>query len=608
MKLFKRGMSIRWKLVLAYFLLVFVATTIIGAFILSQTEEYYINSERLNMTNVAQEGTLISTLSTYENLYDNADEIQSNVDAWVKSIQLDIFVVDESFDIIASNTANVGKSAIDVLDRTVVLKGLSGEFAETAGEITQQETGIPVMNMAFPIENGGEITGVLYLRADMSSIYDSINQSKVIFVKAMLIALVVTVILGFLISGSITGPIKELTEKAQKMSKGDYSGEIVGRSDDEIGKLAEVLNFLRTEQNRSISEIAAEKTKLETILRYMADGLVAMDLSGRIIHANPAVAEILKTKTENLQNASFDDVMKALKSDMNFESLKEKSGEGPGAETFTNGVFTYAIRYTKFKNDSDEDAGIIMIIQDITERQKLENMQTDFVANVSHELKTPLTTIKSYTETLLDGALEDPETARSFLSIVDTEADRMNRLVKELLQLSRLDYKQEKWHKYEADLVPLLKNAVTKMSMTANQKGQHVNCLFNPDERIAVIMDKDGMEQVVLNILSNSIKYTKEGGRIDVDAYMEDKRAKITITDNGIGIPENEVSRVFERFFRVDKARSRAMGGTGLGLAITKQIVEEHNGSISLESREGKGTKVTITLPLAVQRGQKGIE
>ena len=415
MKFFKKGMSIRWKLVLLYFLLVFVATTIIGAFILSQTESYYIDSERVNMTNVAQEGTLISTLRTYENLRDNEEEIQSNVDAWVKSVQLDIFVVDTSFNIIASNTANVGKSAIDVLDRTIVLRGLSGEFAETTGEVTLQETSIPVMNMVFPIENDRNITGVLYLRADMSFVYESVDQAKIIFVEAMAIALIVTVFLGFFMAGSITVPIKEITEKAEKMSQGDFSGEIVGKSDDEIGKLAEMLNFLRTELNRSISEMTAEKTKLETILRYMADGLIAMDLSGNIIHANPAAADILKSRSDALESASYDEVMKALKSDMSFETLIEKSEEGPAAETFSNGTFTYAIRYTRFKDDSGEDVGIIMIIQDITERQKLENMQTDFVANVSHELKTPLTTIKSYTETLLDGALEDPETAREFL-------------------------------------------------------------------------------------------------------------------------------------------------------------------------------------------------
>jgi two-component system sensor histidine kinase VicK len=249
-----------------------------------------------------------------------------------------------------------------------------------------------------------------------------------------------------------------------------------------------------------------------------------------------------------------------------------------------------------------------MILQDITERQKMENMQRDFVANVSHELRTPLTSIKSYTETLLEGEVSDPKMRHDFLKIIDTEADRMNRLVKELLQLSRLEYRQEKWYKAQGNLISLLESTVKKVELTAKVKKQHLNCIFNEEQQIMVLMDKDGIEQVLLNVLTNAIKYTKEGGRIDIDAFVADRTGKIIVSDNGIGIPEKEVSRVFERFFRVDKARSRAMGGTGLGLAISKQIIEEHEGTIELESKEEKGTKVTITLPLVAMRGKQNIE
>lgn len=254
-------------------------------------------------------------------------------------------------------------------------------------------------------------------------------------------------------------------------------------------------------------------------------------------------------------------------------------------------------RYALFKDENDNNKGIVMIIQDITERQKLENMQRDFVANVSHELKTPLTTIKSYTETLLDGAVSDIETATSFLAVVDTEADRMSRLVKELLQLSRLDYNIEKWDKRANNLTAILKAAVVKIEINAVNKKQHLNCLFDSKKKIPVFADKDRLEQVVLNILSNAIKYTQQKGRIDIDAGMRGQEAYITIKDNGMGIPENEIPRLFERFYRVDKARSRAMGGTGLGLSIAKQIIEEHDGRISIESKEGKGTTVIIVIP-----------
>jgi len=204
--------------------------------------------------------------------------------------------------------------------------------------------------------------------------------------------------------------------------------------------------------------------------------------------------------------------------------------------------------------------------------------------------------------------VDDPDTAAQFLGIIDTEADRMNRLVKDLLQLSRLEHKQEKWNKKESNLISLLKSVVTKVELTAKNKNQHLNCIFDERQKIMTVFDRDGIEQVLMNVLSNAIKYTQEGGRIDIDAMQFGKDARLIVADNGIGIPEKELSRVFERFFRVDKARSRAMGGTGLGLAISKQIIEEHNGSIEIESKEGKGTKVTITLPLSHARGRKNIE
>ena len=462
-------------------------------------------------------------------------------------------------------------------------------------------------SLVFPIGEEDQIKGVLYIREDMTSIYKTIDDSRLIFVQAMVIALLITVVLGFFIARSITVPINDVTEKAEKMARGDFSQEVSVKSDDEIGRLAEMFNLLRKQLNLTLSEISNEKSKLETILKYMADGLIAVDLSGHIIHANPAAMAMLSITADDMENRYYDDIIRNYNEGLMFDKLRENSKDGGNSDIFFYGGSTFAVRYDRFKDENAQDVGIIMILQDITERQKLENMQTDFVANVSHELKTPLTTIKSYTETLLDGHVDDKETETQFLGIIDQEADRMNRLVKELLQLSRLDYKQEKWNKKESNLISLLKSVVTKVEITAKNKNQHMNCIFDEGQKIMAVIDRDGIEQVLLNVLSNAIKYTQEGGRIDIDALRKDRWAQIIITDNGIGIPEKELSRVFERFFRVDKARSRAMGGTGLGLAISKQIVEEHKGAIEIESKEGRGTKVTVTLPLSHIRGIKNI-
>jgi two-component system sensor histidine kinase VicK len=606
----KRWSSIRWRIVFIYFLLVFIATTIIGVFIMSQLEAYYQNSVRSRITDTVREGTLLSSLQSYEDLRGHQEEIQANIVNWSRGISQEIFVVGDDFTIIASNNENlVLKSAVDLLDQRVILRGLNGEDgAESDGIIHAQNKEIQVKNMVFPIEGNGSVKGVLYLREDMSSVYETIDESKIIFVRAMLIALFITVVLGFFIARSITVPINDVTEKAQRMARGDFSQEVSVKSDDEIGRLAEMFNLLRQQLNLTLSEISNEKSKLETILKYMADGLIAVDLSGHIIHANPAAMNMLNITADDMENRYYDDIIKDYTENLIFERLMENSRDGGVADTFSYGGSTFAVRYDRFKDENSQDIGIIMILQDITERQKLENMQMDFVANVSHELKTPLTTIKSYTETLLTGQVDDKETETQFLSIIDTEADRMNRLVKDLLQLSRLDYKQEKWNKKESNLISLLKAVVTKVEMTAKNKKQHLNCIFEENQKIMTVIDRDGIEQVLMNVLSNAIKYTQEGGRIDIDAIQTDKTARLIIADNGIGIPEKELSRVFERFFRVDKARSRAMGGTGLGLAISKQIIEEHNGTIEIESKEGKGTRVIITLPLSPIRGKKNIE
>ncbi|HHU18083.1 MAG TPA: cell wall metabolism sensor histidine kinase WalK [Clostridiales bacterium] len=605
----KRWSGIRWKIVLIYFLLVFIATTIIGVFIMSQLEAYYKNSIRDNISNLVLEGTLLSSFTEYDNLISHQERIQSNIINWSRGIQQEIFVVDDDFTIVASNNEKqILKSAVTLLDQNLIFSGLNGEIAEADGIIKLQNKEIPVKNMVFPIGEEDNIKGVLYLREDMTSVYETIDQSKLIFVRAMAIALLITVVLGFFIARSITVPINDVTEKAEKMAQGDFSQEVSVKSDDEIGRLAEMFNLLRKQLNLTLSEISNEKSKLETILQYMADGLIAVDLSGHIIHANPAAMSMLNISEEDKANKHYDDIIRDYNENLIFERLRENCKDGGVADKFSYGGSIFAVRYDRFKDENAQDVGIIMILQDITAQQKLENMQMDFVANVSHELRTPLTTIKSYTETLLCGQVDDKETTNQFLKIVDTEVDRMNRLVKVLLQLSRLDYKQENWNMREINLIPLIKSVVTRVEMTAKNKNQHLNYIFNDNQKIMSVADRDGIEQVLLNVLSNAIKYTQEGGRIDIDALTVGKNAHIIITDNGIGIPEKEQSRVFERFFRVDKARSREMGGTGLGLAISKQIIEEHKGSIEIESKEGRGTKVTISLPLSITRGKQNIE
>jgi two-component system sensor histidine kinase VicK len=600
----KRWSTIRFRIVLIYFLLVFIAMTVIGVFMISQLEAYQMDLIRSNFTKIVQES--IISLREYEDFNIYKEEIQADILSWAESLREEMFVVDDDFVIIASSNVNyIEKSGLDLLDQDILIRGMSGNITEQDGTLS---SGIPVKTMVFPIEKNGSVKGLVCLRADITSVYKTQHQSRIVFLQAMFVALLLTVVLGFFIARSITVPINDVTAKAERMSLGDFSQEVSVRSDDEIGRLAEMFNLLRDKLNATLAKINSEKNKLEAILKNMADGLLALDTEGRIILANHAAIEMLSIKPEDVGEKTYDEIILNFSKELLHDKIKANCLLGRHHDTVEKSGHVYDIRYDRFKDENDKDAGMVVIFLDVTEQHKLENMQRDFVANVSHELKTPLTTIKSYTETLLDTEIDDRETTVGFLSIIDEEADRMNRLVRELLQLSKLDYKQEKWFKKETNLVNVVKAAMTKVEITATNKGITINRHFDPKQNIMAVIDRDRVDQVLLNILSNSIKYTKEGGTIVVDILEDGGMARVTIEDNGIGISEKEIPRIFERFYRIDKARSREMGGTGLGLSIARQIVEEHKGAISVKSKLGEGTKVTISIPMSTMRGQRNIE
>ncbi len=606
MNIFGRS-SVRWRIALMYFTLFFVVMSLVSVYLVNSIEQYQISALKENIFNTISESNLLQSLGAYDSLSLHGEEIQGILNASWSSFSEELSVVDEDFRICASTNSNLsGYSAADIFDPTIIASCLmDGEPAESDSVISGE---IHVKNLCYKIENGTN-PGVIYIRADLSNINSFVAQSKLIFIQAMVIALLITVVLGFMLAKSITGPINEVTRTVEKMSTGDFSEGVDVQSDDEIGKLAGMFNMLRERLDSTITEISKEKNKLSTILNYMGDGLVAIDLGGKIIHANPVARNILKIPaSRELEGSDYDEVMGHISENIALERIKANC-EKEGVEgMFSMGDSTYAVRYDRFKDETGNDIGIIILMQDITERQKLEEMQRDFVANVSHELRTPLTNIKSYAETLMDGAVEDRETAESFLDIINNEADRMARLVKDLLQLSRLERRSEKMEFRERNIVQLVKECIKKVDISAKRKNQQLNSLFDLKEDIRVMLDKDRMEQVVLNILSNAIKYTQEGGRIDIDIKASAAEVTVAVEDNGIGIPEQDLARVFDRFYRVDKARSRSMGGTGLGLAISKQIVEEHMGTIRAEKARSRGTRFVLTLPRSVHKGVPNIE
>jgi len=590
--------SIRWKFITIYFLLVFIAMIIVGVFIIQQFEDYNLRVVSDNLTRIAREG-LLKSFEKFDDLDANREEVQQDVDTWAKSYQEEILVINMDFKIIAASNSNqINKSAVDILDYQLLTDGYNGQIAET-NSIQKDEDEISVKSMVFPIRDKvtQKVVGILYLRANLTAIYDTLRESENILTKATFWALIITVILGYLLARSVTEPITDVTIKAAKMAKGDFDQVVEVKSDDEIGQLAEMFNYLREKLNITITEVYNEKSKLQTILDYMADGLIAVNNEGKIIHINPTALKMLNLDNMNIENRFYDDIMKDLNTQLTMEYMESHDGSWVGSELIKIKSVTLQANFAPYKDEKGEKAGIVMVLQDITERQRLDNMRKEFVANVSHELKTPLTSIKSYTETLLEGALDDRELSEHFLEVVNSEADRMARLVRDLLQLSSLDYNQTKWNKRESDLVKIIENSILKMSMTAKNRNQSLSFITKED-KLNVYLDIDRIEQVILNILSNALKYTPDDGEIKVFLDKKEQEAVIRIVDNGIGIPKEDIPRLFERFYRVDKARSRELGGTGLGLSIAQQIIEVHQGKIKINSSEGEGTEAVIILPL----------
>ena len=591
--------SIRWKFITIYFILVFIAMAIIGVFIMERFEDYHLRvvSDRLN--NVARSYVLpgIEKIPPDVDLENAKDEYQNVIDTWSQGFfREEIFVINRDFKILASNNSQfIGENAINELEETIIMEGLKGKTLEKNKKGNNSEK--PTKNIVFPIVRAGEVKAVLYLRDNLEDIYETLSKSELILSQATFLALLITVILGYLIAKSVTEPINDVTKKAALMAKGNFNQRVDVKSDDEIGKLAEMFNYLTEKLKTTLAEVYSEKSKMETILNYMADGLIAVNTKGKIIHANPKALEMLSITNKEITDRNYNDIFNELNEKLTLNYIINNNDHWIGNELININDLIYKINYAPYKNEKNEKNGVVLVIQDITEQQKLEHMRREFVANVSHELKTPITSIKSYTETLLSGALDDREISERFLNVIFSESDRMARLVRDLLQLSNFDYRQTDIDKEYRDLVKLSRDSVMKLEMTAKNKNQSLNFITDL-ETLYSYFDYDRIEQVLLNIISNSIKYTEEKGEIDVCLEQRNDKAYLKVKDNGIGIPKEDLPRIFERFYRVDKARARDLGGTGLGLSIAKEIIEAHHGSINIDSESGKGTEVTIVIPL----------
>lgn len=582
--------SIQWKLVSIYILLILLAMEVVGVYLVQSIEKYHVNklSEDLDIKAQLLSGLAERYLYPVPNEQGMEDLVKLGQQAGTEVNY--IVILDEIAGIITSNDETKFQKGQKLLTPEIT----QATFGREARDIREDpRSKIRYMYLAYPVKSGTRVVGIIYLISSMENIYKTIGDTKTVLFIATLIALLVTGVLGYALSKTITGPIQEVTRNAALLAQGNFDRKIQVRSNDEIGKLTGMFNFLTTRLKETMEEISDEKEKMEAILTNMADGVIALNSRGEIIHINPAARQMLSLE-EDPTGKNFESALKDLFK-INPEDFLGEDSRAREVLVKKDKVVIKSI-IAPLKRES-RIIGLILVLQDITKQFSLENMRKEFVANVSHELRTPLTTIKSYAETLLDGAMEEPSVARQFMGVINNEAERMTRLVNDLLELSRLDNKETRWDKKPVSPSALLKDVISKMTVSIRKKNLELETdILQPSPDI--FADRDKIEQVFQNILSNAIKYTPEGGKIFIKLESMDGRVRIIFGDTGIGIPKEDLPRLFERFYRVDKTRSRELGGTGLGLSIAKEIVEAHDGSIAIDSELGRGTRVTILLPV----------
>ena len=401
---------------------------------------------------------------------------------------------------------------------------------------------------------------------------------------------ILCLVMAIVVSMFLNRPIVKLISDAEKMVSSENKSQKNNKKSDEV---VNAFNMMTDELKESLNEMTRQKKQIETIILHMTDGIIAFNMQGEVILVNPAANRLLRLLP---QDKDFKTIFnRKINLDINMEKIIYLENWTSTEQKITVGDKVLNMFFAQFKDENDRPSGVMVLIQDITEHVKLDNMRKEFVADVSHELKTPITSIMGYADTLLEGEY-DKDTQNRFLNVIAEEARRMAKLVTDLLTLSRFDNNQILQEKVKFDLGALVKQCQEKVQIEIDKKKHKVECFVTADVP-NVYADREGIERVVLNILTNSIKYTPDGGTIKIYVGFVYNDAYIKVIDNGLGIPEEDLNRIFERFYRVDKARTRQMGGTGLGLSIAKEILDKNNGSIDIKSEKGKGTEVVIRIP-----------
>ena len=580
--------SLHIKLTLILLLLITSLMAVVGAFLTTSVTSFYIDSFYQQMSSAfgADRKAFVADLRSAAGQPDGADRIQEILEVNAGMLGIDYrtrnyYVLDGT-----SGTYLVGSSDAAALPREQSANLLTARnaVAQADSATVGDESNISAdyMDVAIPIF-GGDNAYIIYILDNKDTVSELNNQLFQIIMQALFI--------GFLLSKTMVGPIEKLTVGAERVAAGDFGSELPVESTDEIGILTGTFNEMAGVLQSTLAAVENERNKLDTLFLHMTDGVVAFDREGHLIHCNPAATELLHRDID--ESCTYEELLGDLHP---FDKVLALQKPNYIEDELVVGDRTLALYLTPFSDQAQ--GGVLILLHDVTEQHRNEERRKEFVANVSHELRTPLTNVRSYAETLRDAEGDIPvETSNSFLDIIITETDRMTHIVQDLLTLSRLDAGNAELVLSRFPFGDAIESVTRANALAAKQHGHTLT--YTPPESLPLIVgDRSRLEQVMMNVIGNAVKYTPDGGHITITAGSTEAEVWMEVCDDGIGIPEKDRDRIFDRFYRVDKARSRESGGTGLGLSIAREIVQRHHGTIALAPHEGPGTTIRLTLPI----------
>jgi two-component system sensor histidine kinase VicK len=585
------------KLTMILLLLVTSLMAVMGAFLATSVSNFYVNSFYEQIDDVFSSASFFSSLRQAAAQSDGMERVREMMDANAGSLGIDYrtrnyYILDADGGYLCGSDDEGGGKLESTPNLLAAELGKTGEDSDVTADY---------MDAAIPLTAGdsGSIACIVYILDNKDTVSNLNSRLFLIIIQALVVGLLISLLLSFLLSKAMVIPIEKLTAGAERVASGEFGSKLPVESTDEIGVLTGTFNEMAGVLQETLQAVENERNKLDTLFLHMTDGVVAFDHDGLLIHSNPAAREMLRRELDS--SCTYDELFSSLYPFSQMLALQRPNyAEG---DMVVEGR-TLELYLAPFSDQ--ERGGVLIVLHDITEQHRNEERRKEFVANVSHELRTPLTNVRSYAETLRDAGGDIPrDTADGFLDIIINETDRMTHIVQDLLTLSRLDTGNAALNLSRFDFRDAIENVCRSNALAAKRRDQALS--FRPDGDLPLITgDRSRLEQVMMNVIGNAIKYTQNGGHILVTAGTAGEQVWMEVSDDGIGIPEKDRERIFDRFYRVDKARSRESGGTGLGLSIAREIVERHFGVIGLVPHQGPGTTIRIALPIVPpQEGER---